>query len=192
MRAEDGIRWESDGSGEFTIEPAERAGRGTDVTLHLQVEGEDELPRAVAAEAILRKYSDHIALPIRMRKEEWDKDKGEHVARDEEETVNQASALWARPKTEITDEQYREFYKHVAHDFGEPLAWTHNRVEGKTEYTQLLYLPAQGAVRPVGPRAAGTASSCTCGASSSWTTPSSCCRRTCASCAASSTRPTCR
>jgi len=140
--AEDAIRWESDGSGEFTIEPATRAGRGTDVTLHLK-SGEDELLAPLTLKTILKKYSDHIATPIRMRKEEWDKDKGEYVTRDETETVNQASALWARSKSDITDEQYRELYKHVAHDFTDPLAWTHNRVEGKTEYIQLLYLPAK-------------------------------------------------
>ena len=138
--AEDAIRWESDGSGEFTIEPATRAGRGTDVTLHLK-SGEDELLAPLTLKTILKKYSDHIATPIRMRKEEWDK--GEYVTRDETETVNQASALWARSKSDITDEQYRELYKHVAHDFTDPLAWTHNRVEGKTEYIQLLYLPAK-------------------------------------------------
>jgi len=140
--AGEAIRWESDGSGEFTIEPATRAGRGTDVTLHLK-SGEDELLAPSTLQAILRKYSDHIATPIRMRKEEWDKDKGEYVTKDETETVNQASALWARSKSDITDEQYRELYKHVAHDFTDPLAWTHNRVEGKTEYIQLLYLPAK-------------------------------------------------
>ncbi len=136
------IRWESDGSGEFTIEAATRAGRGTDVTLHLKA-GEDELLTSWQLKSILKKYSDHIATPIRMRKEEWDKGKGEHVTREETETVNQASALWARSKSDITDEQYRELYKHVAHDFTDPLAWTHNRVEGKTEYIQLLYLPAK-------------------------------------------------
>jgi molecular chaperone HtpG len=140
--AEQAIRWESDGSGEYTIEPATRAARGTDVTLHLK-EGEDELLSAWKLKAILKKYSDHIATPIRMRKEEWDKDKGEHVTLDEAETVNQASALWARSKSDITDEQYRELYKHVAHDFTDPLAWTHNRVEGKCEYIQLLYLPSK-------------------------------------------------
>ena len=93
--------------------------------------------------AILRKYSDHIAAAIRMKKEIWDKDKQGYVATAEEETVNQATALWARPKAEVTDEQYREFYKHVAHDFTDPLAWTHNRVEGRSEYTQLLYIPAK-------------------------------------------------
>ena len=136
------VRWESDGSGEYTIEAATRASHGTDVTLHLK-EGEGEFASGNRVRAILRKYSDHIATPIRMKKEIWDKDKQAYVATTEEETVNQATALWARPKAEITDEQYREFYKHVAHDFTDPLAWTHNRVEGKQEYIQLLYLPSQ-------------------------------------------------
>jgi molecular chaperone HtpG len=136
------VKWESDGSGEFTVEPASRAERGTDVILHLK-EGEDELLSRWKLTEILKKYSDHIGTPIRMKKERWDKDKNEFVPTDEEETVNQANALWARPKSEITDEQYKEFYKHVAHDFGDPLAWTHNRVEGRTEYIQLLYIPAR-------------------------------------------------
>ena len=112
------------------------------MTLHLR-EGEDELLSGQALKSIISKYSDHISAPIRMRKESWDKDKGEMVAGSEDETVNRASALWARPKSEITEAQYQEFYRHVSHDFGEPLAWTHSRVEGRTEYTQLLYLPAR-------------------------------------------------
>ena len=135
-------RWESDGSGEYSIEAATRASRGTDVTLHLKA-GEEDFASGTRVRSILRKYSDHIATPIRMKKEIWDKDKQTYIATAEEETVNQATALWARPKAEITDEQYREFYKHVAHDFTDPLAWTHNRVEGKQEYIQLLYLPSQ-------------------------------------------------
>ncbi|HEX5638352.1 MAG TPA: molecular chaperone HtpG, partial [Burkholderiaceae bacterium] len=91
--------------------------------------------------SIVTRYSDHISLPIRMRKEQWDEDGNEFRVTDEIETVNQANALWSRAKSDITDEQYREFYKHVSHDFGEPLAWTHNRVEGRSEYIQLLYLP---------------------------------------------------
>ncbi len=134
------IRWESDGGGEFSIEPAERAESGTDVTLHLR-EGEDEFVTAGKLRSVITHYSDHISLPIRMRKEVWDKDKSEYRQTDELETINQASALWSRAKADITDEQYREFYKHVSHDFTDPLAWTHNRVEGRTEYIQLLYLP---------------------------------------------------
>ncbi|MBA3253880.1 MAG: molecular chaperone HtpG [Burkholderiaceae bacterium] len=138
------VRWESDGGGEFTVEPASRAESGTDVTLHLR-EGEDEFLAASKLRSVLTHYSDHISLPIRMRKEVWDKDKNEYRPTDELETINQASALWARAKADITDEQYREFYKHVSHDFGDPLAWTHNRVEGRTEYIQLLYLPERAA-----------------------------------------------
>ncbi|HZR67976.1 MAG TPA: molecular chaperone HtpG [Burkholderiales bacterium] len=136
------VRWESDGAGEYTIESIEKPGRGTDVVLHLR-EGEDELLSDLRLKTIIRKYSDHIAIPIVMKKARWDKDKNDYVPTDEDETVNQASALWARPKSEVTDEQYVEFYKHVAHDFEAPLAWTHNRVEGRQEYTQLLYVPAR-------------------------------------------------
>jgi len=136
------VRWESDGSGEYTIEPATRATRGTDVTLQLKA-GEEEFASGNRVRAILRKYSEHISTTVRMKKEIWDKDKQTYVTTDEDETVNQATALWARPKSEVTDEQYREFYKHVAHDFTDPLAWTHNRVEGKQEYIQLLYLPSR-------------------------------------------------
>ncbi|QLQ25616.1 MAG: molecular chaperone HtpG [Dechloromonas sp.] len=140
VEANQAVRWESGGEGDFTVEMVDKAGRGTDVTLHLR-EGEDELLGGWRLKGIIRKYSDHITLPIVMKKEEW-KD-GEQVTTDEDETVNQASALWVRPKSEISDEQYKEFYKHVGHDFEDPLAWTHARVEGKQEYTQLLYIPAR-------------------------------------------------
>ena len=141
LAAGEALRWESDGGGEYSIEAVEKDTRGTEVTLHLR-EGEDELLDDLRLRALIRKYSDHIAIPIRMEKSVWDEDKKEHKPAGEDETVNQASALWARPKSEITDEQYQEFYKHVAHDFETPLAWTHNKVEGRHEYTQLLYLPA--------------------------------------------------
>src|SRR5690606_18726815 len=134
------IRWESDGQGEFSIAAAEKETRGTDVTLHLRAD-EDELLNGWKLREILRRYSDHISLPIQMAKEEWDADKGEQVRRDELETVNKANALWSRSKGDITEEQYREFYKTISHDYDDPLAWTHNRVEGRTEYTQLLYVP---------------------------------------------------
>jgi molecular chaperone HtpG len=123
------VRWECDmtkGAGEYTVEPADKAGRGTDVVLHLR-EGEDDLLEEHRLKSIVRKYSDHIAIPVLMGAE----------------TVNQASALWARPKSEISDEQYVEFYKYIGHDFEAPLAWTHNRVEGRQQYTQLLYIPAR-------------------------------------------------
>ena len=141
LPAEQGVKWESAGEGEFSVEAIEKPQRGTRITLHLR-EGEDELLSAWQLRSIIRKYSDHISLPITMRKEEWDEDKKAMVMRDEFETVNQASALWTRSKSDITDEQYTEFYKHVSHDFQEPLTWTHNRVEGRSEYTQLLYIPA--------------------------------------------------
>lgn len=140
LAANEAIRWESDGQGEFSIAPAEKAGRGTDVTLHLRAD-EDELLNGWKLREILRRYSDHISLPVRMAKEDWDAEKGEQVKGDELETVNQANALWTRNKSDITDEQYREFYKTVSHDYDDPLAWTHNRVEGRSEYTQLLYVP---------------------------------------------------
>jgi molecular chaperone HtpG len=142
LTAEHGVRWESDGSGEYTIEMVDRPQRGTEVTLHLR-EGEDELLSGYRLRSIIRKYSDHITLPILMKKEEWDKDKNENRLTDEDETVNQAGALWARPKNDITEEQYQEFYKHVAHDFEPPLAYAHNKVEGTKEYTQLLYIPSR-------------------------------------------------
>jgi molecular chaperone HtpG len=142
LPASEAVRWESDGSGEFTVEACERPTRGTDVILHLKAD-DQELLSSWKLRSILVKYSDHIATPIRMPKEEWDKDKNDHRRTGEVETVNQASALWARPKADITEQQYRDFYKHLSHDFGDALAWTHHRVEGRNEYIQLLYLPAQ-------------------------------------------------
>ena len=142
LEANQAVCWESGGEGDYTVEMIEKANRGTDVTLHLR-EGEDEFLSAWKLKSIIRKYSDHITLPIVMKKEEWSQEKGEQVVTDEDETVNQANALWVRAKSEISDEQYKEFYKHVAHDFEDPLAWTHARVEGKQEYTQLLYIPAR-------------------------------------------------
>jgi len=142
LTREHGVRWESDGTGEYTLETVEREARGTEVTLHLR-ESEDELANVERLRSIIRRYSDHITLPIVMKKEEWDKDKRVYRTTGEDETVNQASALWARPKSEITEEQYHEFYKHVAHDFEAPLAYSHNRVEGTKEYTQLLYVPSR-------------------------------------------------
>ena len=137
-----GVRWESEGAGEFTIEMAERPTRGTEITLHLR-DGQDDLLSAWKLKSIIRKYSDHIVQPIVMKGEKWDEEAKKQVATDEDETVNQASALWARSKNDISEEQYKEFYKHVGHDFEDPLAWTHARVEGKTEYTQLLYDPGR-------------------------------------------------
>ncbi|HLP97704.1 MAG TPA: molecular chaperone HtpG [Sideroxyarcus sp.] len=139
-KADQGVRWESDGGGEFSVEMVEKTSRGTEITLHLR-EGQDDLLAGYKLREIIKKYSNHIVQPILMQKEEWKE--GGYVTLDEDETVNQASALWAKSKNEITKEQYKEFYKHVGHDFSDPLAWTHARVEGKQEYTQLLYIPGR-------------------------------------------------
>ena len=143
--ADQGVQWESDGSGEFSVENIEKTTRGSEIILHLREPGEDEddLLSGNALRRIVRKYSDHISLPIRMLKERWDAEKSTYVTTDEMETVNQASALWTRSKTEIEPDQYKEFYKALTHDFSDPLAWTHNRVEGRSEYTQLLFLPSK-------------------------------------------------
>ncbi len=140
LPADQGVRWESAGEGDFSVEALEKPQRGTKITLHLR-EGEDEFLSAWQLNSIIRKYSDHISLPIKMRKEEWDEEKKAMMLKDEFETINQASALWARSRTDITEAQYKEFYKHVSHDYADPLTWTHNRVEGRSEYTQLLYIP---------------------------------------------------
>ena len=134
------VQWESAGEGEYTIEMVEKVGRGTDVILHLRA-GEDELLSGRKIRTIIRKYSDHITLPILMKKEQWDKESNGYLVTEDNETINQANALWSRPKSEITDEQYQEFYKHVSHDYEDPLTWVHAKVEGKQEYTQLLYIP---------------------------------------------------
>ncbi len=140
--ADQGVEWISDGGGEFTVEMIDKPNRGTEITLHLR-EGEDDLLSSWKLKSIIRKYSDHIVQPIKMKEEKWDEEKKAQVETGEEETVNKASALWVRPKNDITEDEYKEFYKHVGHDFDEPLAWTHSRVEGKTEYTQLLYIPGR-------------------------------------------------
>jgi len=144
LAADQGVRWESAGTGEFTIEMVEKATRGTEITLHLRAD-QDDLLSGWKLRSIIHKYSDHILQPIVMKKEEWregkDGESGGQVVTDEDETVNQASALWARPKNDISEDEYKAFYKHVSHDFADPLAWVHARVEGKSEYTQLLYIP---------------------------------------------------
>jgi molecular chaperone HtpG len=142
LPAAQGVRWSSEGTGEFEVETIDKAARGTDVILHLR-EGEDEFLQAWKLRSIVSKYSDHISLPIQLKKESWDAEKSEYQVTDEWETVNKASALWARAKSEITAEQYEEFYKTLSHDSAAPLAYTHNRVEGRSEYTQLLYIPAK-------------------------------------------------
>ena len=145
LKPEEGVRWTSTGAGDFEVESITRAQRGTRVTLHLREDAADYLS-TWKLKSIIGKYSDHISLPILMRKEEWkegeDNKGGEMVLTDEWETVNQASALWSRPKRDITAEQYQEFYKQISHDHEPPLAWSHNRVEGSTEYIQLLYIPS--------------------------------------------------
>jgi molecular chaperone HtpG len=146
LGAEQGVRWRSGGTGEFEVEAIDRAERGTSVILHLRDDA-DEYLNAWKLKSIIAKYSDHISLPILMRKEEWkdgeNDQPGEMVVTDEWETVNKANALWTRAKKDIDDEQYADFYKAISHDMEDPLAWSHNRVEGGTEYTQLLYLPAK-------------------------------------------------
>lgn len=146
----EGVRWESDGSGSFTVETVGRTSRGTDVILHLRSdpstddgEGFSDLLSGWQLRSIIRKYSDHVCLPIRMRKEQWDSEAKEQKLTEDWETVNQASALWTRSKADITDEQYKNFFESLAPGGGEPLAWTHNRVEGRSEYTQLLYIPSK-------------------------------------------------
>ena len=147
----DGVRWISEGTGDFEVEQITKASRGTDIILHLRDNALDYL-ESYKVKQIINKYSDHISLPIEMQKEVWQQEEavegeepkaGQMVKTDEWEAINSASALWTRNKNEITDEQYIEFYKNLSHDFEAPLAWAHNRVEGSTEYTQLLYVPSK-------------------------------------------------
>jgi len=142
LPAAEGVRWSSEGAGDFEVETIDRAERGTSVILHLR-EGEEEFLNSWKLRSIISKYSDHISLPILMQKEEWDAEAKQQVTKDEWAPVNKASALWSRPKSEITQEQYEEFYKQISYDTEAPLAYTHNRVEGRSEYTQLLYIPAK-------------------------------------------------
>src|ERR1700712_3423689 len=142
LPAEEGVRWTSEGAGDFEVETISRPERGTSVLLHLR-DGEEEFLSGWKLRSIVSKYSDHISLPILMQKEEWDAERSEQVTKDEWAPVNKAAALWARPKGEITKEQYEEFYKQISYDSESPLAYTHNRVEGRSEYTQLLYIPAK-------------------------------------------------
>ena len=142
LPADQGVRWTSDGSGAFDVETITKPTRGTDVTLHLR-DGEEDFLSAWRLKSIIGKYSDHISLPILMVKRQWDDEKKAEVATDEWETVNKAAALWTRPKSDVTDSEYQDFYKQISYDTQPPLAYTHNRVEGRTEYTQLLYVPAK-------------------------------------------------
>jgi len=139
---EQGVRWISGGTGDFETEAITRAERGTSIILHLRDDATEYLNRW-KLKGIIGKYSDHISLPILMQKEEWDKDKGEYVLLPDWEAVNSASALWTRAKKDVTDEQYTDFYQAISYDSEAPLTWSHNRVEGSTEYTQLLYIPAK-------------------------------------------------
>lgn len=138
---EHGVRWESDGQGSFSIETIEKSPRGTSVTLHL-LDAEKELLEEWRLKSVITRYSDHIGLPVQMEVTKHPEKEGDEPQK-VVETINSASALWSRPKSEVTEDEYREFYKHVSHDFEDPLSWTHNRVEGKLEYTSLLYVPAR-------------------------------------------------
>jgi molecular chaperone HtpG len=142
LKADEGVRWTSQGDGDFEVETISRTQRGTSVTLHLRAD-EDEFLSGWKIKSIIGKYSDHISLPILMQKEEWDAEAKKQVLRDEWTPVNKAAALWTRSKSDITPEQYQEFYKQISYDTEAPLAYTHNRVEGRSEYTQLLYVPSK-------------------------------------------------
>src|SRR5690606_32638712 len=157
--ADKGVRWVSDGTGSFTVEPITKATRGTAITLHLKEEyaaGEDNYLNRGKIKRLVNKYSDHISLPIQMRKEVWQEDEveegsdtpanGQMVLTDEWETINKASALWTRSASEIEDDEYVDFYKNITYDMDAPLTWTHNRVEGRVQYTQLLYIPKKAPV----------------------------------------------
>ena len=139
LPASEGVHWSSAGEGDFEVATVEKAERGTRIVLHLK-EGEEGFADGWKLRGIIKKYSDHVGLPIEMPKEHHGEDK---PAAPEWEAVNKASALWTRPKAEIKDEEYTEFYKHIAHDFTDPVAWSHNKVEGKLEYTSLLYVPGR-------------------------------------------------
>ncbi|MCB1763715.1 MAG: molecular chaperone HtpG, partial [Gammaproteobacteria bacterium] len=143
--SEHGVRWESSGEGSYTIETVEKAGRGTDVTLHLREE-ESEFTKGYRLRGIISKFSDHVAIPVEMLEEDFGRDDEEKEKEKKEpqwEQVNKGTALWMRNKSDISDEEYNEFYKHIGHDFEEPLAYVHNRVEGKSEYSSLLYIPGR-------------------------------------------------
>ncbi|MEX8502064.1 MAG: molecular chaperone HtpG [Leptothrix ochracea] len=142
LPTDQGVRWSSEGTGDFDVEAIHREARGTDVILHLRAD-EDEFLSTWKLKSIISKYSDHLSLPVLMRKEHWDAEKSENVITDEWESVNKAAAIWARSKSDITDAEYKAFYEQLTYDQSAPLAYTHNRVEGRSEYTQLLYIPAK-------------------------------------------------
>ena len=154
--AEQGVRWVSDGTGKFTTEIIKRDSHGTSITLHLKDDysaGEQSYLDRYKIKSLVNKYSDHISLPIQMRKQEWQDEldesgeavagKGEYILTDEYETINKASALWTRSSSDISDDEYNDFYKNITYDYADPLTWTHNRVEGRVQYTQLLYIPTK-------------------------------------------------
>lgn len=148
-----GVRWVSDGTGRFTTETITKPNKGTTITLHLKDDysaGEQDYTNEYTIKSLVNKYSDHISLPIQMRKQVWQDElddagettgKGEYVLTDEYETINKATALWTRTPSEVSDEEYADFYQNLTHDFDAPLTWSHNRVEGRVQYTQLLYIP---------------------------------------------------
>lgn len=142
LAANEAVEWQSKGEGEFSIKAIEKSARGTDIILFLREDAEEFL-NTWKLRNIMQRYSDHISIPVQMEKEDYDHEKGEAIKSGEWETINQASALWTRNRNDITEEQYAEFYKHISHDFEDPLAWSHRRVEGRNEYTQLLYIPKQ-------------------------------------------------
>jgi len=142
LPASEGVRWECDGESEYTVETVEKADRGTRIVLHLQDE-QSEFADGWRLRSIIKKYSDHISLPVEMLQEVPPAEEGEEPKTPEFETINTATALWTRSRSEISDEEYKEFYKHISHDFADPIKWSHNRVEGKLDYTSLLYIPAK-------------------------------------------------
>lgn len=142
LDASEGVRWESEGEGEFTLESIEKKDRGTTIVLHLK-DDESEFADSWRLRGLVKKYSDHISFPVIMKSEPTPAAEGEEAKEPEDETVNEATALWAMSRSEVKDEEYKEFYKHISHDFQEPLTWSHNRVEGKLEYTSLLYVPSK-------------------------------------------------
>ena len=140
LTKEQAVRWESAGDGAFTVEQVSKDRRGTTITLHIKHE-ESELLNSWKIKSIIRKYSDHISIPIQMFKEEWSEESKSQVIKDELETINEANALWTRNKNDISEDQYHAFYKNISNDFENPLSYSHNRVEGRSEFTQLLYIP---------------------------------------------------
>ncbi len=142
LPTQEGVHWESQGEAEYSIETVEKEGRGTTIVLHLK-DDQQEFADGWRLRSVIKKYSDHISLPIIMQKEAGPAKEGEEEKAPEDETINTATALWTRSRSDISEEEYKEFYKHISHDFAEPMKWSHNRVEGKLDYTSLLYIPAK-------------------------------------------------